>query len=122
MRVKRLIGGLTLSLTSIAVLMLMLEVILALLQIQAKSIIRHVPNQGNTFVPNAYYRYTREGFSEGYINSHGFRDKERTYAKRGETFRILVLGDSFVDAFQVALADTFPALLESKLTANAGSV
>ncbi len=122
MRSKPLMWGLTLSISAVVILMLMLEFGLSVLQYQTKSIIRLMPGQGNTFVPNAYYRHTKEGFSEGYINSHGFRDKARTYEKGAETFRILVLGDSFVDAFQVALTDTFPALLETKLNTQADSM
>ncbi len=121
-KLKRLIVGLALSLSAVVVLMLSLEVCLWALQINAKSIIRLMPNQGNTFVPNAYYRQTKEGFSEGYINSHGFRDQARAYEKGSQTFRILVLGDSFVDAFQVGLADTFVALLEEGLNAQTTSV
>jgi hypothetical protein len=76
---------------------------------------RFIPDKGTTYIPNAYYRHTKEGFSEGYFNSHGFRDYERTYEKAANTFRILVLGDSYVEALQVALSDAFPALLEKRL-------
>ncbi len=54
------------------------------------------------------------------INSHGFRDKERTYEKAENTFRILVLGDSFTEAIQVPLEETFPYILEEKLNSGGG--
>ncbi|PYQ23833.1 MAG: hypothetical protein DMF81_07510 [Acidobacteria bacterium] len=70
---------------------------------------------------DAYYVERKEGFSEGHFNSHGFRDYERTWEKPPNTYRILVLGDSYVEAFQVPLERAFPALLEVRLNA-AGSL
>ena len=49
------------------------------------------------------------------INSKGLRDKEYSYDKRKETFRILVLGDSFTEGFQVPLEDLFCKVLERRL-------
>jgi len=99
-----------------------LEAVLTIAHVNTKSIDRFIPGLGSTYLPHAYYRHTKEGFSEGYINSHGFRDYERSYAKPGGTFRILVLGDSYVEALQVALENSFPALLEKKLNENSTSV
>jgi hypothetical protein len=49
------------------------------------------------------------------INRKGWRDVEHEYAKPAGTFRILVLGDSFVEAMHVPLEATFPRLLEGEL-------
>ena len=49
------------------------------------------------------------------INSHGMRDREHAVAKEPGTIRILVLGDSFMEANQVAFKDSFSSLLEAKL-------
>jgi len=49
------------------------------------------------------------------INSHGWRDDEYPYKKPPGTFRILILGDSFVEGFQVPLRDTLAKVLEQKL-------
>jgi lysophospholipase L1-like esterase len=100
---------------SLAIVILALEAWLAIAQINTKSFDRYVPGKGITYLPGAYYRHTKEGFSEGYINSHGFRDYERTYNKPANSFRILILGDSYVEALQVSLENAFPALLEKKL-------
>ncbi len=54
------------------------------------------------------------------INALGLRDAERVYAKPPGVFRILVLGDSFVEAMHVPLEATFPRLLESRLRTAAG--
>jgi hypothetical protein len=49
------------------------------------------------------------------INSHGFRDVERTYEKPAETVRIAVLGNSWTEALQVPVERTYTAVLEAKL-------
>ena len=106
---------------SIVITLAALEAWLAVAQINAKSYDRYIPGKGSTYMPGAYYRHTKEGFSEGYINAHGFRDYERSYEKPENTFRILVLGDSYVEALQVALQDAFPAILEKTLNEKSAS-
>jgi hypothetical protein len=49
------------------------------------------------------------------INSHGFRDRERSYEKPEGTIRIAVLGNSWTEALQVPLEKTYPAVLEAEL-------
>jgi hypothetical protein len=51
------------------------------------------------------------------INSAGFRDRERSVAKPPGVFRIVVLGDSMIEALQVDLEETMTALLEQQLNA-----
>jgi hypothetical protein len=48
------------------------------------------------------------------FNSYGFRDVEWSPAKQ-KKFRVAVLGDSFVEALQVDLDQTFPKLIEKQL-------
>ncbi|HUL32874.1 MAG TPA: SGNH/GDSL hydrolase family protein [Candidatus Eisenbacteria bacterium] len=50
-----------------------------------------------------------------HINSHGFRDRERTYEKPANTFRIAILGNSWTEALQLPLDQTYPAVLEKIL-------
>lgn len=49
------------------------------------------------------------------INALGQRDRPRQLARTGGVGRVLVLGDSFVEAMQVELDESFPALLEHRL-------
>lgn len=49
------------------------------------------------------------------INSHGLRDIEHSWDKQPGTFRILLLGDSYLEAVQVNWQDTLPHLLEARL-------
>jgi lysophospholipase L1-like esterase len=56
------------------------------------------------------------------INSHGFRDRERAHARPPGTRRVVVLGDSMTEAFQVPLDDTFTARVERRLNVAARAV
>jgi lysophospholipase L1-like esterase len=49
------------------------------------------------------------------INSHGFRDRERTEQKPAGTIRVIALGDSSTEALQVPEPSTFVSLLERDL-------
>lgn len=46
------------------------------------------------------------------INSHGWRDAEHSYTKPKGVFRIVVLGDSFMEAYSVELEESFCRQLE----------
>jgi hypothetical protein len=51
--------------------------------------------------------YRAEGEAHLSINSLGYRDREHDHTKPESTFRIAVLGDSYVEARQVPLEKTF---------------
>jgi lysophospholipase L1-like esterase len=51
-------------------------------------------------------------------NSQGFRDKERSFDKKEGTFRFLVLGDSFTEAGNMPLEETFPYILEQTMNSE----
>jgi hypothetical protein len=121
-RLKAFATHLAVSVLAVAILLVSLEVGLAFFGSNTKSNVRFLHNKGTTYIPGAYYRHAKEAFSEGYFNSHGFRDRERTYQKPSNTFRILVLGDSQVEAIQVALENSFPALLERALNEHSPSI
>lgn len=56
-----------------------------------------------------------EGHAWTQINSHGFRDRERSLSKPAGAFRIAVIGDSYTEARQVPMENTFTALAEQQL-------
>jgi lysophospholipase L1-like esterase len=56
-----------------------------------------------------------EGVAWTRINSHGYRDRERTVSKPRGVYRVAVLGDSYTEARQVAMDKTFTALAEEAL-------
>ncbi len=79
------------------------------------------PLIGYRFTPGSSYWFLRENDHpiEGRINAMGWRDRERTLRKPPGTFRAAVIGDSFVEAFQVELDSTFEAIAERDLNGAA---
>jgi hypothetical protein len=56
-----------------------------------------------------------EGVAYIKINSRGLRDREHALVKPQDVYRIAVLGDSYAEAMQVGLEETFWSLLPAKL-------
>ena len=74
--------------------------------------LRHVFMQEDAFLMWS----PRPGYSDHFItiNSHGLRDKEYTYTKPKNVFRILCLGDSCTFGLGVSISKTYHSLLENK--------
>ncbi len=69
-----------------------------------------------TYIPNATGYHGGVCFLEKTkINSLGWRDDEFTVKKPDNTYRIIVLGDSFAAALELPIEKTFHSLLEKKL-------
>jgi hypothetical protein len=100
---------------SVCVALLLCEAALRVLGFSYPSF--HQPDErlGLRLRPNAEGWFHSEGEAFVRINSAGYRDRERSVAKPAGTFRIVVLGDSMIEALQVDLEKTFAALLERRL-------
>ncbi|HEY0080834.1 MAG TPA: SGNH/GDSL hydrolase family protein [Pyrinomonadaceae bacterium] len=61
--------------------------------------------------------YRKEGEAYIRINSDGLRDVEHSKAKPEGTLRIAVVGDSYAEALQVSLEETFWKVMERELQA-----
>lgn len=72
--------------------------------------------------PSSYYWFFNSGENDhpitGYINKYGWRDKNWTLKKEPNTYRIAVIGDSYVEALQVESERTFLSLSEKALNDN----
>jgi len=73
--------------------------------------------RGVALRPNIAGTYQREGRNYVSINSAGLRDREHAIAKPADTIRIALLGDSYCEALQVPMEQTFWWLLQQKLEA-----
>jgi hypothetical protein len=65
--------------------------------------------------PHAEGWWREEGETYIQINSAGLRDREHSMLKPENTVRIAVLGDSYAEALQVSMENTFWAVLERQL-------
>lgn len=77
--------------------------------------------RGYALIPGMEGWYRTEGEAYVRINSAGQRDRERTKVKAADTIRIAVIGDSYAEAFQVPVEETFWAIMEEHLRVS-GSV
>jgi hypothetical protein len=71
----------------------------------------HVPNYDG-------WQHSSEYFARVRFNQLGLRDPRDSYEKPPGTFRILLLGDSFMEAIQVEQHETTAARLEQRLRAS----
>lgn len=53
-------------------------------------------------------------------NSFGFRDEPVSRVKPEDVFRVIIVGDSFMEALQVAHEQSLPHLVEDRLTEDSG--
>ncbi len=72
--------------------------------------------------PFAQGYWRSEGFSRNRFNSGGLRDVEHSLQKPEGVFRIAVLGDSFTEALQVQMEESFPKVLETMLNKERGEL
>jgi hypothetical protein len=87
--------------------LIMCEVTLRALDISYPVFDDYDESRGVRLRPRKQGWYRAEGEAYLQINSLGYRDREHDRVKPANTVRIAVLGDSFVEARQVALENTF---------------
>ncbi len=73
----------------------------------------------HSLIPNVKANCVTKEWNVPYtINSFGFRDREFSMKKPANTFRILVLGDSYVEGYAVRAEDSFIKRFEQRLNQN----
>ncbi len=76
---------------------------------------------GEVYRPGQRARYSTPEYDHVVvINSHGQHDIEHTWAKPPAVYRVLFLGDSYVEAMQVPAEQIFYRRLEERLNEDAG--
>src|SRR4030095_10354965 len=98
---RRTLLGIALVLAGMAGGVLLSEITLRIVRFSYPPFHRPDPLTGLSLRPNTSGWYGKEGHAYVTINSQGLRDRERPIEKPPSTYRILVLGDSYVEALQV---------------------
>jgi hypothetical protein len=81
-----------------------------------ESVYAFSPTRHHRLIPNGRYQHSAYEFDYLWTNNAlGMRDRERPIDKAPGTFRIFVLGDSFVQGHGVTLSDTLTMRLEASL-------
>ncbi len=96
--------------------LLLVELLLRLVGVTFPVFDDYDPDRAVRLRPGKHGWYRKEGAAYLEINSLGYRDVEHTPAKPADVYRIAFLGDSFVEARQVDIANTFWKLAESGLS------
>jgi hypothetical protein len=115
---KKAVQNSLLVLLTLVFMYVFLDILFRIVGIGGGVYVRPDPLLGTALIPGARYEQRLEGFSKGKINSHGIRDGEYAYEKPDHTYRIIILGDSFTEAVQVALDSTYHKILERSLNAG----
>jgi lysophospholipase L1-like esterase len=117
---KQILGGILLVIVSVCITLLSLEIIVRLLATPYPPDIGHIFACHNSLgwigAPNFAGMFEDGNFrQELNFNSLGMHDTEHSRNRTSDTFRILLLGDSFVHAIQVGEAATAHQILENRL-------
>jgi hypothetical protein len=120
-RARELLAGALLAGVGILFALVMLEFAVRWMHLVPDRFWQPDPLLGARLIPGERGWWTqedREFVVPVQINHHGLRDVERDYAKAPGVFRVLILGDSFVEAMHVPLEVTLAHVLEHQLNGN----
>ncbi len=98
------------------------EIYFRLTEIILPSFVYDDPNLGRTHRPNSLVNLVgAEGFYMGKINQYGYPGKEYPPEKPDSVFRIALIGDSYVEGFQLFERHHFARLIENELNKNSSN-
>ncbi len=119
-RLPRLAANVLLAIAGVLGSLLLCELILRLLGVGYPVYVWTDPVRGVAHIPGVKSSGEYEGQSWVEINSDGWRGPEVALEHPG-IFRIALLGDSFIEAFEVPYQKTVGEVIERRLTALRGS-
>ncbi len=119
---SKLWSGIFLALISICLTLFALEILVRLLAppypVDTGKIFSCDPTLGWTGAPDFQDIFEDDNFRQALsFNALGMHDTDHAWAKPANTFRMLMLGDSFVQAIQVNETETAHQVLEDRLNA-----
>ena len=109
-----------LLLGSVAFSLAVLELGCRLVGIEQPRLYRTDSDRGWTLKANVRTHWNQEGSAPVHTNSQGYRDREWALVKEPGVLRIAVLGDSFTEALQVPLEQTWVTQLPAAMAAVPG--
>ncbi|MGK7902527.1 MAG: SGNH/GDSL hydrolase family protein [Hormoscilla sp.] len=112
---KRLVQNSLLVVGSFSLGIVLGEIYLRIAGISYPVLVTADKYRGWALNPGASGWYSEEGEAYVRINSDGWRDRERSHVKPENTLRIAILGDSFTEAREVPLENTFASVTEREL-------
>lgn len=100
---------------SLIVALLVSEVVLRVVGYSYPVFYTTDPTRGVALRPLMEGWYRKEGEAYIRINRDGWRDRDHSKSKPDKTFRIALLGDSYAEALQVPMEETFWMVMEKQL-------
>lgn len=123
-KASRLLRKAAFPLYSCAIALIVLELVLRVTHFMGANVLvtERDPYIGYSYVPEQEYVFTKEDDHPifGHFNSEGWRDVEWTLKKPEGEYRVAVLGDSFVESFQVEEDRNFVNCCEKRLSKQLG--
>jgi hypothetical protein len=104
----------------VAASLLLCEIVLRILGISFPVILWTDPIRGVAHIPGVHSGPRVDGHAWIEINSAGMRGPEAASRARAGTYRIALLGDSFIEAFEVPFDKTIGEVLGRRLAARRG--
>lgn len=115
-RRSRYLSRVLLLIVALLVVAGLCEGVIRAFHLEEPRFIQHDPVYGSSHIPGQA-GYWMKGAEPSYveINAKGFRGPARPYEKPDGIYRIVVIGDSYIEAFSVPYEKTLPHLLEARL-------
>jgi lysophospholipase L1-like esterase len=98
--------------------LVLIEVMLRIVDYSRPPFWQYDADTGNSLRPNTEGWYVKEAAIKISVNSKGLRGSEIPIEKPAGVFRIVVLGDSFAEGFQVRFRELFSKIVQDRLNSD----
>lgn len=118
---SRLLGNVALAVVALLASLLLCELVLRLMRVGYPVYVWTDPVRGVAHIPGARSVHKHNGVNWIAINSDGMRGPEIALKAPEGTFRIALLGDSFIEAFEVPFEQTVGEVIARRLSGSRGT-